>query len=196
LLRSAVAALVNVGSSYLATGNVPQRWGNAHATIVPYQLFEASDKPIVLAVGNDGQWQRCCDVLKRPDLATDARFAGNPERVANRAALVPLLQEILAARSASEWLQLFEAARVPASPVNTLHEVFADPQVLHEQLRGTVMHPGAGEINLLGLPFVLGETPAQIRHAPPLLGQHTDDILLETGYTSSQIEAWRSEGVV
>lgn len=196
LLRSAIAALVNVGSSYLATGNLPQRWGNAHATIVPYQLFETSDKPIVLAVGNDGQWRRCCSVLERPDWADDPRFATNPQRVASRAVLVPWLQQLLNARPAAEWLQLFEAAQVPASPVNTLEDVFADPQVQHEQLRSTVPHPSLGEISMVGLPFVLAETPAQIRSAPPLLGQHTDAVLLESGYSSSQIMAWRNEGVV
>jgi crotonobetainyl-CoA:carnitine CoA-transferase CaiB-like acyl-CoA transferase len=196
LLRSAIAALVNVGSSYLATGSQPQRWGNAHATIVPYQLFETNDKPIVLAVGNDRQWQRCCNVLARPEWSVDPRFAVNSQRVTHRAVLVPLLQNIFVSRSAVEWLQLFEAAQVPASPVNTIDDVFADSQVQHEQLRNTVIHPGVGEIHLLGLPFELSETPTQIRLAPPLLGQHTEDVLLESGYLLSEVEALRREGVV
>jgi crotonobetainyl-CoA:carnitine CoA-transferase CaiB-like acyl-CoA transferase len=196
LLRSAVAGLINIGSSYLATAKLPQRWGNAHATIVPYQLFEASDQPLVLAVGNDAQWQRCCAVLGHQEWAADPRFATNPQRVTHREQLIPLLHAVFQTRTATDWLADLAAAKVPASPVNTLPQVFADPQVQHQQLRVPVEHPTAGTIDLLGMPFALSELPAEVRLPPPLLGQHTSQILLEVGYTAGEIAAWQSAGII
>ncbi len=196
LLRSAVAALVNVGSGYLATAAAPQRWGNAHAAIVPYQLFPTRDQPIVLAVGNDAQWRRCCTLLGHGEWADDPRFATNPQRVAHRDTLVPLLQQQLETRPATEWLAVFQAAQVPAAPVNTLPQIFADAQVQHEQLWTEAMHSSAGIIKLLGAPFVLNDTPAEVRYPPPLLGQHTDEVLLAAGFGQHAIQRWRELGVV
>ena len=196
LLRSAVAALVNIGSGYLATAAEPARWGNAHAAIVPYQLFATLDQPIVLAVGNDAQWRRCCEVLQESGWSDDPRFATNPQRVANRGVLIPLLQQRLATRPASAWLEAFAAAQVPAAPVNDISQVFADEQVRHEQLVTSVEHPVAGDIRLLSVPFVLSQTPAEVRLPPPLLGQHTDEVLLAAGYTVENIAQWRSREVI
>src|SRR5262249_32653906 len=131
LLDSTVAWLANVGSNYLATGQVPQRPGNAHANIVPYQLFETADRPIIIAVGNDGQFQRFCACIARADLAADPRYATNPLRVANRGTLIPELESWLLHHPADHWLALLTAAEVPCGPVNTLDRVFADPQVQH-----------------------------------------------------------------
>jgi crotonobetainyl-CoA:carnitine CoA-transferase CaiB-like acyl-CoA transferase len=196
LLRSAVAGLINVGGSYLATEKLPQRWGNAHATIVPYQLFEARDQPLVLAVGNDEQWRRCCAVLGHQEWAADPRFTTNPQRVTHRDQLIPLLRAVFQTRTAAEWLAALAAAKVPAGPVNSLPQVFADPQVQHQQLRVSVAHPTAGPIDLLGMPFALSDLPTEVRLPPPLLGQHTSDILLEAGYTPDEIASWRSAGII
>ncbi len=196
LLRSAVAALVNVGSGYLATDAAPRRWGNAHATIVPYQLFTTRDQSIVLAIGNDAQWRRCCTLLGHAEWADDPRFATNPQRVAHRDALVSLVQQRLSTRPAAEWLTVFETAQVPAAPVNSLPQVFADAQVQHEQLWTATWHPTAGLIKLLGAPFVLDGMPAEVRYPPPLLGQHTDELLLAAGFEQRAIKRWRELGVV
>lgn len=196
LLRSAVAGLINVGSAFLNTGRDPARYGNAHATIVPYQLFESADRPFVLTVGNDAQWRRCCESIDRPELADDPRFATNPQRVANRAELIALLQAHFMSRPATDWLARLQAAGVPAGPVNTLREVFSDSQVIHEGLRVDVAHPTAGTAALLGLPFAFSESPADVRLPPPLLGQHTDDILAELGYNDDEVAAWRDAGVI
>ncbi len=196
LLRSAVAGLINVGSAFLNTGRDPARHGNAHATIVPYQLFESSDRPFVLAVGNDAQWRRCCEAIDRPELADDPRFATNPQRVANREALIALLQAHFRSRPAADWLERLQAAGVPAGPVNTVREVFADAQVIHEGLRVEVAHPTAGTAALIGPPFVFSAAPVEVRLPPPLLGQHTDDILADLGYNPDEVAAWRGAGVV
>ena len=196
LLRSAVAGLINVGTIYLANGTPPQRWGNAHATIVPYQLFTASDRAFVLAVANDRQWQRCCTAIGQPDLAVDSRFARNPARVRHRHELIPLLEAHFATRPAADWLAALAAVQVPSGPINTVPDVFADAQVQQQGLRMTVPHADLGEIALLGLPFDLRDSPANVRLVPPRLGQHTDMILGELGYSAAQIEAWRERGVV
>jgi formyl-CoA transferase len=196
LLRSALAGLVNVGNGFLATHRDPQRWGNAHATIVPYQLFDASDKPFVLAVGNDAQWRRCCEAIGRAAWGSDPRFATNPQRVAHRAALIPLLRDHFATQPADHWLQLLADAGVPAGAVNKLSDVFSDPQVKQQQLAGTIDHPTLGAINLINPPFSFGSSPVDIRLPPPLLGQHTGEVLLEMGFTADEVAAWRDAGIV
>ncbi len=195
LLDAAVAGLVNVGTAFLATGRAPQRWGNAHATIVPYQLFAASDAPLLLAVGNDRQWARCCDVLAQPAWAIDERFATNPARVAHRAALVALIAAVLAQRPAAEWLSCLTAAGVPCGPVNDLGAVFGSEQVQHQGMIQELEHPTAGPIRLLGTPFKLSGTPAAVPAAPPVLGADTAAILAELGYSAAEIAALAASGV-
>jgi len=196
LLDTQVAMLANLGANYLATGVAPQRAGNAHQNIVPYQVFEVANGHIILAVGNDSQFARFCDVAERPELARDERFARNAGRVRHRATLVPLLAELMKARSKAEWLAALEAAKVPCGAINNLGEVFADPQVVAREMTVAVAHPLVDSLRLVASPLKLSATPVDYRRAPPLLGQHTDEVLGEFGWDGKQIAAWREQGVI
>jgi formyl-CoA transferase len=197
LMDSTLAWLANVGANYLATGRVPQRLGNAHANIVPYQSFETADRPVIVAVGNDGQWQRFCKAIDRADLAADARYATNPLRVQNRGALIPNLEAWLKRQPADHWLSLLAGAEVPCGPVNTLDRVFTDPQVQHRQQLLDLTHPTAGPIHLVGPPWKLGDAPALEHRPPPCLGQHTAEVLNAwLGLHAAEVERLAQSGAV
>jgi formyl-CoA transferase len=197
LLDSQIALLANVGSSYLCSGEVPERWGNAHASIVPYQAFEAEDGYLVLAIGNDGQWRRFCEATDMDLWATDERFSTNPNRVANREILIPMLEKLFRQKPVAEWLQLCADADVPAGPVNTLDKVFADPQALARGMLVEMPHPTAGNVRLAGTPLNFSGTPTHTRLPPPLLGEHTDEILANRlGFDDDAIVALRESGVI
>lgn len=197
LLDAQVAWLANVASNYLVSGQRPGRFGNAHPTIVPYQSFRARDGFFCLAVGNDGQWQRLCRVLGRPELSTDPRFATNPARVRHRGELVPVLQGVFATQDIAFWLREIAAAGIPCGPVQTIDQVFADPQVLAREMVWTVPHPTAGEVRLTGSPLKLTETPVAYRSHPPLLGEHTGEVLTSLlGYTLEEIAQFRTAGAI
>ena len=177
LFDASVAALVNQAANYLLGGLVPQPLGNAHPNIVPYQLFETADRPIILAAGNDRLFERACEVIGRPELAADERFATNAARVRNRDALIPLLSAELASRNAAEWLAALEAAAVPCAPVRTLDEVFASAEgaaAIQE-----IDDPARGLLRLVADPIRVGGRMPPARFPPPLLGEHTDEILAE-----------------
>lgn len=175
LFESALSWLANRGQEYLVSGEDRGRMGNAHPTIVPYQTFDAADKPIAVAVGNDAQYKNLCRVIGREDLAEDERYATNPDRVANRAELVEVLQGEIAKRPADEWVEVIRGAGVPCGPVNTLADVFDDEHVRSTDIVGEVEHPAAGALKMISSPLLLdGERP-RIRRPPPTLGQHTQD---------------------
>ncbi len=197
LLEAQVAWLANVGSNYLVSGQRPRRYGNAHASIVPYETFKARDSYIAIGVGNDRQWQRFCQLLGREELAHDPRFATNPRRVENREVLIPILQEIIATRDGEEWLRLIREADIPCSPINTIDRVFQDPQVLHREMVVEIPHPTACKVKLAGIPFKLSRTPARISRHPPLLGEHTAEVLADIlGYGADRIASLREQGVL
>ena len=196
LLDTQVAMLANLGANYLVTKQAPKRAGNAHQNIVPYQVFEVADGHLILAVGNDGQFEKFCAVAGCPELAADPRFAKNADRVRHRALLVPLLAERLRTRPRAEWLAALEAAKVPCGPINGLDDVFADPQVNERAMTVTLPHPLAGQVELVASPMKLSATPPTARRAPPLLGQHTDEVLAEIGLGAERIAELRRSGIV
>jgi formyl-CoA transferase len=177
LLDVMVSTLANLNTSYLATGTVPGRTGNAHANIVPYQTFPCADGYIVVAVGNDGQFQKFCEALGRTELASDERFATNPARVRHRELLIPLLEMELRKRPKNEWIDALEAVGVPCGPINNLDEVFENPQVRARGLRVDLPHPLAGTVKLVGNPMKMSATPPTYGLPPPLLGEHNGELL-------------------
>lgn len=179
LLDVQVACLANQALNYLTTGQPPRRLGNAHPNIVPYQDFPTADGDFILTVGNDGQFRKFCEVAGHPEWADDPRFVSNAERVAHRAELIPLIRQVTVFRTTAEWVALLEQAGVPCGPINDLAAVFADPQVQARQLKVTLEHPLAGQVDLVANPIRLSRTPAEYRTAPPLLGQHTREVLAD-----------------
>ena len=177
LLEAEVACLINVGSNYLVAGNIPRRWGNAHPSIVPYQSFKTADGYLVIGVASEGIWRRFCQAIGRAEWAEDSRFEKNSNRVENRSLLVGLLAEIFLSRSTDEWRQLLNSAEVPCAPVQTVDQVFKAPQVLHREMLVEVEHPTAGTVRMAGVPVKFSVTPASVRIPPPLLGQHTEEVL-------------------
>ncbi|WP_298835527.1 CaiB/BaiF CoA-transferase family protein [uncultured Piscinibacter sp.] len=196
LLDTQVAMLANLGANYLVTGVPPQRAGNAHQNIVPYQVFEVADGHMILAVGNDGQFVKFCEVAGRPELAADPRFARNADRVRHRGVLVPLLAEVMRSRRKSDWLGALEAAKVPCGPINDLAEVFADPQVRARGMTVELPHPLAERVTLVASPMKLSATPVQYRRPPPLLGEHTDEVLIEVGLSADELAELKQAGVI
>ena len=192
LLDTQVAMLANLGAGYLATGVAPERAGNAHQNIVPYQVFEVADGHLILAIGNDTQYAKFCQIAGRPDLAGDPRFERNAGRVRHRATLVPLLAIEMKRRTRREWLEALEAAKVPCGPINNLAEVFADPQVRARGMTVDMPHPLAGSVRLVASPIKLSATPVRYRRAPPLLGADTDAVLAEFGLDPAEVAALRA----
>jgi crotonobetainyl-CoA:carnitine CoA-transferase CaiB-like acyl-CoA transferase len=191
-----LATLANMTTNYLTTGRAPGRSGNAHPNIVPYQVFDAADGALVVAVGNDAQYVRFCEVIGAPALGRDARYARNADRVRNRDELVPQLAERVRLRPVADWISALDAAGVPCGPINDLAQAFADPQVAARGLRVDLPHPLAGRVALAGNPIHASETPPVYERAPPLLGEHTDEVLRDLGYDAAAISALRAAGAV
>jgi crotonobetainyl-CoA:carnitine CoA-transferase CaiB-like acyl-CoA transferase len=196
LLDTQLAMLANLGANFMVTGQAPRRMGNAHANIVPYQTFEAADGHLILAVGNDGQFAKFAEIAGHPEWAQDARFATNAARVRHRELLAPLIADEVRKRPRDAWLAALEAAKVPCGPINNLTQAFADPQAQARGMSVNVPHPHNATLKLVASPLKLSATPVQYRHAPPLLGQHTREILEEAGLAPERIEALYQQGVV
>jgi crotonobetainyl-CoA:carnitine CoA-transferase CaiB-like acyl-CoA transferase len=197
LLDVQVSALANIASNYLVAGKEAQRWGTAHESIVPYQVFDAKDRPIAVAVANQKLWVAFCKLVAREEWIDDPRFATNPRRVENRAALLPLVAELMAQRTCDEWVGLLVRGEIPCGPVNDMQRLFGDPQVLHRRMVAEIPHPTIGALRLTGVPIKYSDTPATIRRPPPLLGEHTDEVLEELlGYGPEAIADLRARGVI
>jgi crotonobetainyl-CoA:carnitine CoA-transferase CaiB-like acyl-CoA transferase len=203
LLDVQAAALANQALNYLVSERAPGRLGNAHPNIVPYEAFQTSDGYIILAVGNDGQFARFCEVAGRPGLATDERFATNPSRVENRGALVPMLGDLIRARASADWLAALEQAGVPCGPINDIEQLFADPQVKARGLKISIPDPGRPAADVedalpgVASPIHFSETPIQYELPPPRLGQHTDEVLMEElGLNDAELERLRNLRII
>lgn len=197
LLEAEVACLINAGSNYLVGGTISGRWGNAHPNIVPYQSFQARDGYMVVGAAGEAVWRRLCGAVGRPELADDPRFAKNPQRVENREDLIQILASIFRRRDTATWMDLLREAGVPCAPVQTVDQVFNAAQVKHREMVTEVHHPTAGTIRTAGLPVKLSATPASIRLPPPLLGQHTAEVLgTWLGLDADSVDRLKKDGVV
>jgi formyl-CoA transferase len=179
LFDSQLGMLANVASNYLISGNLPKRYGNAHANIVPYQSFQASDAWFILAVGNDRQFEKLCGVIGNWGLVSDERFAANSDRVKHRDELIAILKPVFMQRSAREWLSLLENAGIPCGPINTLDKVFSEPQVEAREMLIHMQHEEIGDLRLVGSPLKFSDTPVAYKRPPPRLGEHTEEVLKE-----------------
>ena len=197
LLDVQVACLANQAMNYLTTGVSPKRLGNAHPNIVPYQDFPTADGDFILTVGNDSQFRKFAEVAGQPGWADDPRFVSNKQRVANRAVLVPLIRQATVFKTTAQWVEQLEAVGVPCGPINELAQVFADPQVQARGLAFELPHVLAGLVPQVGSPIRLSETPVEYRRAPPLLGEHTQEVLARVlGVTTVDLELLRQSGVL
>jgi crotonobetainyl-CoA:carnitine CoA-transferase CaiB-like acyl-CoA transferase len=197
LLDVGMAILANQAAGFINTGAEPQRMGNAHPSLVPYQDFPTADGAMLLAIGNDGQFARFCLAAGHPEWAQDARFVTNTRRVENRTVLIPLMVDVTRTRSTDAWIRLLEDKAVPCGPINTLARAFADPQVQARGLVATQRPADGGEpIRTVASPLRLSAAPVQLRHAPPYLGQHTADVLSELGLDAARIHDLQSRGIV
>ena len=177
LLDTIVAFGANQIFNYFHSGTVPRRWGNAHPNLLPYEVFATSDGHLILGAGNDSQWTSFCAAAERPGLAGDPRFKTMPDRIRNREVLIPIVQDIMKGHSSRDWIERLEAANVPCGPINNYREVFEDPQVRHRGLKIEMPHPLSGSMAGVASPMRFSDTPVEYTAPPPLLGQHTRDVL-------------------
>ncbi|MFB6357125.1 MAG: CaiB/BaiF CoA transferase family protein, partial [bacterium] len=197
MLDSMVSLLTYQAGRYFATGEVPERMGNFHPTISPYETFKTEDGYINLALGNDSLYEQFCELIDREDLINDERFASNPDRVDHQEEIHEIIEQETVKKTTDQWLEELSEAGIPAGPIQDLEEVFNHPQVLFRDMLEKVEHPEAGEISVTGVPIKMSETPGDVEDPPPKLGEQTEDILREKlGYSSDEIETLRDDDVV
>lgn len=196
LLDSQVAWLTYRAGAYFASGEVPQPMGSGHPVIVPYQAFKAKDVFINIAVGNDQLWERFCKAVGLENVMNDPKFATNAKRVENREEIVKIISDLIVTKDGEEWLKILTDAGIPCGPIYTVDKVFADPQVLHREMVKELDHPKAGKVKVTGIPIKLSDTPGEVETAPPVLGQHTQEILTELGYSDKDLEKLKQEKVI
>ena len=197
LLDTMVAFNANQIVSYFCSGKIPVRWGNAHPQVVPYEVFPTADGHIILAIGNDSQFASFCQTAGCAELAQEPRFRTMSQRIIHRGELIPLITEVMRARTKHEWIEALEAANVPCGPINNMKEVFEDPQVRHRKLRVDIPHPMGGAAPVVASPLRLSETPVEYRLAPPTLGQHNEEVLKGLlGKSDADIKGLRDAGIV
>ncbi len=196
LLDAQVAMLANVASNYLIGGIIPKRFGNQHPNIVPYQAFKVSDGEIVVAVGNDEQFKRLCNLIDRNDLANNPLYQTNKERNINRKSLIQELQQIFLTKSKNEWFQLLSKSDIPISPINSIDKVFENPQLKVREMVVDITHPTAGKISIVNNPIKFSKTKVKITKHPPLAGEHTKEILLELGFSIADINRLKEEKII
>jgi formyl-CoA transferase len=197
LLDAQISGLANIASNYLVAGQEATRWGTAHESIVPYQVFHTQDRPVAIAVANQKLWVNFCKLVGKDVWLDDPRFESNAKRVENRDTLLPLIEELFAQKTCDEWMALLVEAAIPCGPVNNMEHLFADPQVRNRDMIVEVPHPTIGTLRLAGIPIKYSETPGVVRMHPPLLGEHTEDVLTDVlGYRPDQIEALKAQSVI
>jgi crotonobetainyl-CoA:carnitine CoA-transferase CaiB-like acyl-CoA transferase len=197
LLDVQVATLANQAMNFLASGQNPQRLGNAHPNIVPYQAFQTKDGFIILAIGNDAQFNRFCELANAPELASDDRYQKNASRVKNRSSLIPLIIDMMRIQTTEWWLDHLNQKGIPSGPINSLDQVFADPQVQFRNMQLELDHPTAGKVATVKNPINLSETPLEYDQSAPTLGQHTDEVLSQIlGISLANIESLREDKIV
>ena len=196
MIGGQVAMLSRQAARFFADGTVPRPEGNVHASIVPYQTFRSADGFVNVGVANAALWERFCRALELEELLEDARFADNPRRVAHRRELVPIIERRMRTLPKAEVVRRLREADVPVGPINALDDVFADPVVRHLGLIAEVDHPVAGRVRAPGIPVRMSGTPPSVREHPPLLGEHTDAVLADLGFSPEEITTLRKDGAV